>query len=102
MECPYCGKELEWEDSYGNKDYIIYGDEKGKSGDIYRCPNHEGFDSLEDVLEYIDGNENDLEEYCKDHGILGWDEVTCESCCNSVSGSFYTDKQDNLYDGYPC
>lgn len=102
MECPYCGAEFEWEDSYGTKDYIIYGDERGKTGDIYRCPNHEGFKNLEEVLEYIDGNEDSLEEYCNDHGISTWDEVTCDSGCHHVSGCFYTDRQGNLHEGYPC
>lgn len=102
MECPYCGAELEWEDSYGNSDYIIHGDESGKAGDIYRCPNHEGFKDAEAVLEYIDGNDDDLEEYCKDCCLKGWEEVTCDSSMHGVSGSFYTDRQDNLYEGYPC
>ena len=102
MECPYCGAELEWEDSYGNAEYIIYSNIKGKFGDIYKCPNHQGFKTPEDVLEFIDGNDDDLEEYCRYHGIFGWDEVICDSSMHNVSGSFYTDKQGNLHEGYPC
>lgn len=93
MECPYCGCELEWEDSYGNNNYIIYGDENGKSGDIYRCPNHEGFETKEEAIEYA--AENNIE-------YDTWVDIVCDSSCHNVSGSFYTDKQGNLYEGYPC
>lgn len=93
MECQYCGAELEWEDSYGNSDYIIYGDANGKGGDIYRCPNHEGFEDKEDAIQYA--KENSLE-------FDNWEEICCDSSCHHVSGSFYTDKQGDLYEGYPC
>ena len=102
MECIYCGAELDWEDSYGNKSYIIYGDKDGKSGDIYRCPNHEGFESKDDLLNYLEIKESDLDKYCKDNGFDSWEEIACESCTHSVSGSFYTDSSGNLYEGYPC
>lgn len=93
MECPYCGAELEWEDSYGNRDYICYGKEDGKLGDIYRCPNNEGFDTKEDAIEYM---------LKKDISYDDWKEIVCDSALHNVSGSFYTDKQNNLYEGYPC
>ena len=93
MKCPHCGAELEWEDSYGNRDYIIYGNQNGKAGDIYKCPNHEGFDIKEEAIKYAESINLEYEK---------WEEIVCDSACHSVSGSFYTDKQDNLYEGYPC
>lgn len=70
MECPYCGSELEWDDTYGTSEYILYGNEKFKNGDIYKCPNREGVEEI------------------------------CDSSC--FNGFFYTDKQENLHEGYPC
>jgi len=102
MECTYCGAELEYEDSYGNRDYIIYGNNNGKSGDIYRCPNHEGFETNEEALNYLKITEDELGQYLKDNGFEDWEEIVCDSSTHNVSGSFYTDKQGNLYEGYPC
>ena len=102
MECTYCGAELEYEDSYGNRDYIAYGNRNGKSGDIYRCPNHEGFSTKELALTYLQIDEDELEQYLKDNGLEDWEEIVCDSSTHNVSGSFYTDKQGNLYEGYPC
>lgn len=115
MECPICGAELEWEDSYGTLDFIIHEDMNGKRGDIYRCPNHEGFEEIDDCMDYIlnhynKNNENltqnefnmIISRYLEEFGLEDITEVCCESCCNSVSGSFHTDMQDNLYEGYPC
>jgi hypothetical protein len=93
MECIYCGAELEWEDSYGNHEYICHGDISGKSGDIYRCPNHEGFETQEDAIEYALKGEIAYDD---------WKEITCDSSMHRVSGSFYTDRQENLHEGYPC
>lgn len=92
MECTYCGSELVWEDSYGNKEYIIYGTSP-KSGDIYRCTNHEGFDDELEATHYAHLNGVEYDD---------WEEICCDSSCHNVSGSFYTDNQDNLYEGYPC
>lgn len=93
MECTYCGAELEQEDSYGNHEYICHGDESGKSGDIFRCPNHEGFEDEQSAI-----------EYAKTNGIEynNWKEICCGSSCHRVSGSFYTDRQGDLFEGYPC
>lgn len=113
MECPFCGAELIWDDSYGTREYIIYGDENYKSGDIYRCPNHEGFEKIEDAIQYIldyyeEPNANFerskilRDEYFKEFGINDLIEVCCESNCSCVSGSFYTNKSDELIMGYPC
>ena len=93
MECPYCNAELIVEDWYGHKvhgeHYWIEGHWK-KDGDIYRCPNHEGFDSEEEAREYDPDHEGD------------WEEITCESACHSISGSFYDKKNGELQEGYPC
>lgn len=31
-----------------------------------------------------------------------WRDIVCDSANHNVSGSFYTDKYNNLYEGYPC
>jgi hypothetical protein len=87
MKCIYCGAELEKEDEYG---YFCRHQSNEKLGDIFRCPNHEGFQTEADAREY---NEEFLED---------WEEACCESSCHSVSGCFYTDKYGELYKGYPC
>lgn len=97
MECTYCGEELTYEDSYGNKEYIIYGT-CPKSGDIYSCPNHVGFDDEESAMEYLKETEQTMESLDVDT----WGEIVCDSSTHHVSGSFYTDSSDNLYEGYPC
>ena len=103
MKCIYCGEELEYEDSYGNKEYIIYGYENGKMGDIYKCPNHEGFKTLEEAMVYANTETNqDFEEYLSKQGWSSWEDVSCESTCHNVSGSFHTNKYDDLMEGYPC
>lgn len=93
MDCIYCGAELEWHDSYGNKDYILHGDARGKGGDIFKCPNHEGFETEQEALAYAKENNLDYDD---------WTEIVCDSACHSASGSFYTDIQGNLHEGYPC
>ena len=107
MECPYCGAELTCTNYYGKRKHAEHYYEYPQSwiekeGDIYRCPNHEGFETVEDVLIYIDGNGDDLERYLHDHCFQSWEDVACESSTHNVSGSFYTDKDGNLHDGYPC
>jgi hypothetical protein len=93
--CEFCEAELDYEDSYGTKDYIIYGDIKGKNGEIFRCPNHQGFENKEDAIEYAKNNNL---EYKDDL----WEEIVCESSAQHVSGSYYTDRDGNLHLGYPC
>jgi len=98
MECPYCNAELEQTDSWGNSDYILRGDRNGKKGDIFKCPNHEGFDSETEAKDFLKLNEETFE----DLGVESLEEVTCHSSVHHVSGSFYTDRQENLHNGYPC
>jgi len=99
MECPYCGADLVCDDYYGKtvyaEHYYIYPRSWiEKTGDIYHCPNSEGFEVREDALDYADKNKDAVECFVK------WDEIVCESSMSN--GHFYTDKQDNLHEGYPC
>lgn len=96
MECTYCGAELDLYDSYGNR-------QDGKQGDIYICPNHDGFDTVDDVKVCIGVNSTEeLEDYLRSNCLESWEQILCDSSCHSVSGSFYTDKYEDLYEGYPC
>jgi len=97
MECPYCSAELVWNDYYGKtkyaEHYYLYPQSWiEKEGDIYKCPNHEGFEYLEEAKDYKDNN-IDL----KDVKI---EEVCCIS--SDFNGFFYTDMNGNLQEGYPC
>ncbi|MCP4987224.1 MAG: hypothetical protein GY928_14595 [Colwellia sp.] len=95
MECPICNAELTHEDTWG---YLAAHQSGEIMGQIYRCPNHEGFDSEEEASEYLKETNQTLE----DLDCETWEELTCDSSMHHVSGSFYTDKQDNLHEGYPC
>lgn len=95
MECPYCHHELRYDGPYGR--FAAHQDEK-KMGEIYRCPNHEGFESEEDAMKYLESEGRTLES----EGYSSWEEAACWSSTHSVSGSFYTDLNENLHDGYPC
>jgi len=95
MECTYCGAELTHEDTYG---YLASHQSGEVLGQIYRCPNHIGFDSESEAMEYL----KETGETLNDIGCDTWEDVVCQSSVHHVSGSFYTDKQDNLYEGYPC
>lgn len=94
MECPYCGSELEHHDTYF-KGYNHT--DANKLGDIFKCPNNEGFQNEEEARAYeaeaLSGDETPAED---------WTEIVCNSACHHVSGSFYTDPQENLHEGYPC
>lgn len=86
--CPYCDAELVYEDSYGR---FSGGSMVDKRGEIFRCPNHQGFTSLEEAKAYDASATPE-----------NWEEITCGSSVHYVSGSFYTDSRDNLHEGYPC
>lgn len=68
------------------------------NGHIFRCPNHQGFDSEKEAMSYLD----DIGETLTSLGVNSWEDVCCDSCCHRVSGSFCSDRQDNLHNGYPC
>ena len=96
MECPYCGAELIQSDIYGKTKYsehywIHPRSWIERTGDIYYCPNREGFDELEESLEYANKNDVTYESS---------EDIVCES--GVFNGFFYTDKNDNLHEGYPC
>lgn len=95
MECPYCGSELIDEGAWG---YLASHQSGEVLGRVYRCTKHEGFESEDEASDFLKNAERTME----DLGVDCWEDVTCDSCMHSVSGSFYTDKQGNLNDGYPC
>ena len=63
MECPYCGAELIYDDYYGmGRQESYYGTSGNgihypstfiKLGDIYKCPNSEGFEDSEECCESL-------------------------------------------------
>lgn len=106
-ECPYCGAELVWEDSFGKGNMAAqekYGYGWQKLGNIYRCPNHEGFNDLWATETYIHNTCNGItvEDYLIDLGLSCWEEVVCDSAYHHVSGSFYDYGDGCLHEGYPC
>lgn len=92
-KCPYCGAELVYSDWYFRGNYSSGNYEK--LGDIFHCPNREGFEYIEEAKDYV--NYAELKE-----GV-DYDNLE-ELCCNSdnFNGTFYTDTQGNLHEGYPC
>jgi len=64
-----------------------------KEGDIYKCPNCEGFEEKDQAIEYAKHNNI---EYNEDE----WEYIVCES--RILNGYFYTDRNGNLHEGYPC
>lgn len=95
MECPICGSDLNDEGAWG---YLASHQSGEVLGRTYRCTNHEGFENEELANDFLKRTERAIE----DLGVTSWQEITCDSSMHSVSGSFYTDKQDNLHEGYPC
>lgn len=111
MECPYCGRELDCTDHYGTgrpeyyyetaSNGVYYPSTYQKLGDIYSCGNASGFESKEEAMQYISvESEKDLEKYIRDNGLESWEEIVCES--EIFNGNYYTDSNENLYEGYPC
>lgn len=98
MECPHCGAELECIDYYGKTKYVdhYYLYPRSwieKEGDIFKCPNSDYFEDLNEALEYK--NNQDLSNI-----EISLEEIQCDSACHN--GYFYTDSNGNLYEGYPC
>jgi len=90
MQCSHCQAELVYEDTY----FLGPVSNGNKLGEIYRCPNHEGFATEEEAREYQSGTNDGQPE--------DWEEIVCLSAVYNVSGTFYTDLQGNLHEGYPC
>ena len=100
MECTYCESELTYEGPYGKGNLAAqekYGYGWEKHGDIYRCPNSDGFNSKEEADAYL----KEIGETLNSLGLESWEELVCDSATHNVSGSFYTNN-DNLKEGYPC
>lgn len=96
MECPYCDAELVYHDYYGKRDHNTLSGIR-RTGDIFKCPNHEGFDTQEEAEEYaLNAGYATGEDLNKE----GWEEIVCDSAI--FNGCFYTDANDNLREGYPC
>lgn len=98
MECEYCGAELDDEGPFGRYLGTQY---EELNGYIYRCPNSEGFETEEEALAYEPQYIESIEDLEKEDPI-SWEEICCDSNCHNVSGSFYSDRNDNLHSGYPC
>jgi len=104
MECPYCGSELE---SNGNWGYLAQHQSGEVLGETFTCNNSDGFETKEECYEFLKYHveeiltDADCEKWIKQE-FESWEEVTCESSSHSVCGSFYTDKNEELHDGYPC
>ncbi|CAM0064338.1 hypothetical protein VPHK406_0232 [Vibrio phage K406] len=96
-ECPYCNAELVYEDTWGVGAHWIR--DNNPEGEIYRCPNHEGFEEEEEAVTYLK-QEDQYDAFFTSH--FSWDEVMCESNIHNVSGMFYTDRSGDLKEGYPC
>ena len=114
MECPYCGAELYQEDTWFRGTVCT---EMSKMGEIYRCPNHEGFPSEEEARTYLTDTYTGIERTTIRDAVEilegrlpgtveelfpTWEEIVCDSASHHVSGSFYTDKYGALHEGYPC
>lgn len=92
--CPYCDAGLTYDCEYG---YLGSNQKYDIEGYIYKCPNSEGFNSEEEANEYL----NHIGETLETMGVESWKELTCKSSEFYVCGSFYTDKQGELHEGYP-
>lgn len=92
-ECIYCGAELVHEDTWGVGPYWRH--DNDPEGEIYRCPNHNGFDTEEAAWKYV-------VDFGADPYEGSWEDIACDSGCHHVSGMFYTDQSGELKEGYPC
>ena len=78
-ECIYCGAELQYEDTWGVGAY--WQQDNNPEGEIYRCPNHDGFEEEQEVVDYLK-QENQYDAFFTKH--FSWDEVMCESNIHNV------------------
>lgn len=93
MICPFCEENLIYDGPWGRL-------AQHQSGEIFGytfyCSNSEGFESEDEANRYL----NRIGTTLKELNLSNWEELTCISAAHS--GHFYTDKDDNLYEGYPC
>lgn len=95
MNCTYCGCELEDQGPYG---YLASHQSGEVLGRVFKCVNNDGFQNEVEVADYLERTGQKLEDLNVDR----WEDATCDSGMHHVSGSFYTDKNNNLHVGYPC
>jgi hypothetical protein len=97
MKCPYCESEMVHEDSFGTLDYINGRNRDGKRGDIFYCPNRNGFENEETLTVYL----NTIGESIESIGVDSWEEI---ECLNERGNGFYYCYvgEDILREGYPC
>ena len=108
MNCPYCNHEMRFVDEYyqGRPGKVVNGSSPHPMGyyseassdflvlgQIYKCKNHEGFESPEEAHEY-----DQVQTHTGHPG--DWEEIVCASA--DSNGFFYTDLRGDLHDGYPC
>lgn len=93
MECPYCDAELTDLSAYG---YLGLHQSGEILGYIYKCPNSDFFENVKDAFDYLKNTGETLNSL----GVTSIEEVSCGSF--AFSGNFYTDKQGDLHEGYPC
>lgn len=102
-ECIYCEAELIHTDTWGVGHWYRDG---SPEGEILQCPNHQGFEDEDSAFEYWNNHvknvHSEWEGFEDGWNPSRWDEISCESDCNHVSGMFYTDRNGDLYEGYPC
>lgn len=95
MICPICECNLIYNGPWG---YLASHQSGEILGYTYTCPSANGFNSEEEVNYFLKLTNRTLE----DLGVAEWEDATCDSSMHHVSGSFYTDKFNNLKEGYPC
>lgn len=93
MECPYCGAELIQTDTWG---YLARHQSGEVLGEIYECPNHDGFENKEEFETFL----RETNQLIEDLGVEKWE----DACCENAQGTrhYYTDKCGDLHEGYPC
>jgi len=92
MGCPYCEAELDSIDVYG---YLARHQSGEVLGEIYKCPNHDGFKDEQQAERYL----NEISETLESLGVKSWEEVICENSFGN--GFYYTNKSGDLLEGYP-
>lgn len=90
MECPYCNGELIYHDYYGKR---LGREDELIEGEIFKCPNYEDFENKNIAISYAIQNNIEYDE-------LDWEYIMCKS--STFNGSFYTNSNDELKEGYPC
>lgn len=94
MECTYCNAELIYNCEWG----LLAAHQSGEVfGEIYQCPNSDGFDTLDESKEYCECLLQEGHKFGSKHRA---EEVVCESGIHN--GHFYTDRNGDLNEGYPC